>query len=187
MQSRSVIHEKPCIMSSHEFVLFIYVAHRWRYCGCEKDWSLDVDVFATLQLARLRGFSMTSFCLLHMYTCMDMGLARFLMLDGFYSYSLFNINLINLIFNWYSGGLESNWVHSALRPLIGLFCQPRVIMMMEKLVEWLAGKPKYSGKTCPSATSSTTNPTCCPDANPGCRGGKPAINRLSYGTIVLHG
>jgi hypothetical protein len=29
---------------------------------------------------------------------------------------------------------------------------------------------------------STTNPTSCPDANPGRRGGKPATNRLSYGT-----
>jgi hypothetical protein len=35
-------------------------------------------------------------------------------------------------------------------------------------------------KTCPSAALSTTNPTCCPDANPGRRGGKPATNRLSY-------
>jgi hypothetical protein len=33
-----------------------------------------------------------------------------------------------------------------------------------------------------SAALSTTNPTCCPDANPGSRGGKPATNRLSYGT-----
>jgi hypothetical protein len=33
------------------------------------------------------------------------------------------------------GGMESNWVHPALRPPIGLSCQPRVIMMMEKLVE----------------------------------------------------
>jgi hypothetical protein len=32
--------------------------------------------------------------------------------------------------------MESSWVHSALLPLIGLLCQPRVIMMMEKLVEW---------------------------------------------------
>jgi hypothetical protein len=30
-----------------------------------------------------------------------------------------------------------------------------------------SGKPKYSEKTCPSAALSTTNPTCCPDANPG--------------------
>jgi hypothetical protein len=81
--------------------------------------------------------------------------------------------------------VESNWVHSALQPLIGLLCQPRVIMMMEKLVEWLAGKPKYSEETCPSAALSTTNPTCCPDANPGHRGGKPATNRLSYGTASV--
>jgi hypothetical protein len=37
-------------------------------------------------------------------------------------------------------------------------------------------------KTCPSAALSTTKPTCFPDANPGRRGGKPATNRLSYGT-----
>jgi hypothetical protein len=43
---------------------------------------------------------------------------------------------------------------------------------------------KYSEKTCPSAALSTTNPTCCPDANPGQRGGKPATNRLSYGTAI---
>jgi hypothetical protein len=33
-----------------------------------------------------------------------------------------------------------------------------------------------------SAALSTTSPTCCPDENPGRRGGKPATNRLSYGT-----
>jgi hypothetical protein len=51
------------------------------------------------------------------------------------------------------------------------------------LVEWrLAGEPKYSGKICPSATLSTTNPTWPdPRSNPGSRGGKPATNRLSYG------
>jgi hypothetical protein len=47
------------------------------------------------------------------------------------------------------------------------------------------GKPKYSEKTCPNASLSTTNPTCCPEANPGRRGGKPATNRLSYGTALL--
>jgi hypothetical protein len=44
------------------------------------------------------------------------------------------------------------------------------------------GKPKYSEKTCPNVALSTTNPTCCPDANPGRRGGKPVTNCLSYGT-----
>jgi hypothetical protein len=35
------------------------------------------------------------------------------------------------------------------------------------------GKPKYSEKTCPSATLSTTNPTRTdPESNPGHRGGK---------------
>jgi hypothetical protein len=86
---------------------------------------------------------------------------------------------MSFFFNWYSWGLESNWVHSALRPPIGLLCQPRVIMI-EKLVEWwLAGETKVLWE---NAALSTTNPTCCPDANPGRSGGKPATNRLSYDT-----
>jgi hypothetical protein len=45
------------------------------------------------------------------------------------------------------------------------------------------GKPKSSEKTCSSATFSTTNPTWPdPGSNPGRRVGKPATNRLSYGT-----
>jgi hypothetical protein len=44
------------------------------------------------------------------------------------------------------------------------------------------GKPKYSEKTCPSATLSITNPTWPdPGLNPGRHGGKPATNRLIYG------
>jgi hypothetical protein len=39
-------------------------------------------------------------------------------------------------------------------------------------------------KTCPSAALSTTNRTCCPDANPGRRGWKPATNRFSYVTGI---
>jgi hypothetical protein len=38
--------------------------------------------------------------------------------------------------------------------------------------------------TCPNAALSTTNPTCCPDADSGRRGGKPASNRLSYGMAL---
>jgi hypothetical protein len=45
------------------------------------------------------------------------------------------------------------------------------------------GKPKYSEKTCPKATLSTTNPTWFDlGSNPGRCGGKPATNSLSYGT-----
>jgi hypothetical protein len=49
------------------------------------------------------------------------------------------------------------------------------------------GKPKYSGeKTCPSATSSTTNPTWIdPGLNPGLRGERPETNRLSQVIVLL--
>jgi hypothetical protein len=41
------------------------------------------------------------------------------------------------------------------------------------------------GKTCPSATLSTTNPTWTdPGSSPGLRGGRPVANRLSHGTAT---
>jgi hypothetical protein len=50
----------------------------------------------------------------------------------------------------------------------------------------LTGKNRSSrGRTCPSATLSSTNPTWTdPGSNPGLRGGRPAANRLSHGTAV---
>jgi hypothetical protein len=77
-------------------------------------------------------------------------------------------------------------VESKLGPLgtsatSGLLYLPRVIVRMENRVQ---GKPKYSEKTYPSATFSTTNPTSPdPGSNPGRRGGKPATNLLSYGAV----
>jgi hypothetical protein len=45
-------------------------------------------------------------------------------------------------------------------------------------------KPKYSKKSCPSATFSTTNLALLDvGSNPGSRGGKSATNRLRYGTV----
>jgi hypothetical protein len=90
----------------------------------------------------------------------------------------------------HSGGWSPNWVHSAPRPFTVLLYLPRVIVRMENFrwnENW-QGKPKYSGKTCPSATLFTTNPTWPdPGSNPGRRGGKPATNRWSYGAaIYLH-
>jgi hypothetical protein len=64
----------------------------------------------------------------------------------------------------------------------------QVLMMMEKLVELLAGETAVLGENLsPSAALSITNPTCCPEANLVRRGGKPVTNRLSYGTAyTLH-
>jgi hypothetical protein len=48
------------------------------------------------------------------------------------------------------------------------------------------GGIKRKKKTSPSATLSTKNPTWAdPGSNPGCRGGKPVTNRLSYGAAHL--
>jgi hypothetical protein len=52
----------------------------------------------------------------------------------------------NFFYLYGGGGVESNWVHSALRPPIGLLCQSRVITMMDKLVEWLAGETEVLGE-----------------------------------------
>jgi hypothetical protein len=78
--------------------------------------------------------------------------------------------------------MEPNWVHSALRPPVGLLCQTRVIMMMEKLVEWWFGKGNRSTRRKPAPM-----PLCPPQiihANPDRCGGKQATKRLSYGTAI---
>jgi hypothetical protein len=85
------------------------------------------------------------------------------------------------------GGVESNWVHSALRPLVGLLYQPRVIMMMEKLVEWLARETEVLGDNLSHCHFVHHKfHMLCRDANPDRCGGKPATNRLSYGTAWIH-
>jgi hypothetical protein len=72
----------------------------------------------------------------------------------------FNNHTSIFFLNWYSGGVESNWVHSTLRPLIGLLCHPgRVSMMMEKLVEWLAGETEVLYKNLFQAEDFSLKPT----------------------------
>jgi hypothetical protein len=78
----------------------------------------------------------------------------------------------------------------------GFFCNPvmKMTMMIIIFVLFLVmehrwneidrEKPKYSGKTCPSVTLSTINPTGTdPGSNPGLRGRRPAANRLNHGTV----
>jgi hypothetical protein len=56
-------------------------------------------------------------------------------------------------------------------------------MMMENLVELLAGKTEVLGENLPQCRFVHHKPhMISPGANPGRRGGKPATNRLSYGT-----
>jgi hypothetical protein len=61
-------------------------------------------------------------------------------------------------------------------------CQPRVIMMMEKFVEWLAGETEVLGENLPQSRFVQHKPHMLPGREPGSRGGKPMTNRLSYGT-----
>jgi hypothetical protein len=53
----------------------------------------------------------------------------------------------------YGGGILTH-LHMGLQnvhedPLIGLLCQPRVIMVMEKLTDWLAGETEVLGENLP--------------------------------------
>jgi hypothetical protein len=75
--------------------------------------------------------------------------------------------MIKFFYNWYSGGVESNWVHSALRPLIGLLYQSRVIMMMEKLVECLAGETEVLGENLTQCRFVHHKPHMLPGREPG--------------------
>jgi hypothetical protein len=82
--------------------------------------------------------------------------------------------------------MESNWVHLARRPPSGLLYLPRLIMRIENLVEWwLAGETELLGANLPQChfVHHKSHMTWL-GANPGRRGGKPATNRLSYGTAA---
>jgi hypothetical protein len=94
----------------------------------------------------------------------------------------FRIDLI-VVFFIYSGWVRLSPLGTSA--LIGLLYQPRMTWWWVWSSRWNENwqmKPKYSEKTCPTATFSTTNPTW-PElgSNPG-RGRKPETNRLSYDT-----
>jgi hypothetical protein len=57
-------------------------------------------------------------------------------------------------------------VHSALRPTIGLLCQSRVIMMMEKLVGLLAGETEVLGENLPQCRFVHHKPHMLPGSEP---------------------
>jgi hypothetical protein len=84
------------------------------------------------------------------------------------------------------GETESTWYVAHCWPIVPAPDDRWWWLWSSRSNEDWQGKPKYSEKTCRSDTLSTTNPTW-PDlgSNPGCRGGKPATKRLSYGTAYL--
>jgi hypothetical protein len=95
------------------------------------------------------------------------------------------LNFLNiseyLFLNWYSGGWSPIGSTRHCGHQQAYCASPELLWWWRNWwnYDW-HGKPKYSEKTSPSAALSTTNPTCCPDANPGRRDGKPATNRLSF-------
>jgi hypothetical protein len=97
-----------------------------------------------------------------------------------------------LKFNWHwiiiFSGVRLNPLGTAAT--IGLLYQPQMIddddCGVVGGIKIGKGKPKYSEKTCPSATLSITNTTWSdPGSNPCRRGRKPATNRLSYSMAQL--
>jgi hypothetical protein len=62
------------------------------------------------------------------------------------------------------GGIK---VHSTLRPLNGLLCQPWVIMIMEKSVEWLAGETEVLRENLPQCRFVHHKPHMLPVREPG--------------------
>jgi hypothetical protein len=68
--------------------------------------------------------------------------------------------------NLHSGGVEIK-VHSTLRPINGLLYQPRVIMIMEKSVELLAGETEVLGENLPHCRFVHHKPHMLPVREPG--------------------
>jgi hypothetical protein len=85
--------------------------------------------------------------------------------------------------NWGGGAVESNWVHSVCRSPFGLLYLPGY--NYEDLVEWwLVGETEVLGENLPQCrfVHHKSPHMTWPGVNPGPRCGKPATNRLSYGT-----
>jgi hypothetical protein len=77
------------------------------------------------------------------------------------------------------GGIK---VHSTQRPLNSLLCQPRVIMIMEKSVEWLAGETEILEENLPHCRFVHHKPHIVPVREPRPPRWESSVLPLSYGT-----
>jgi hypothetical protein len=88
----------------------------------------------------------------------------------FLHYAFKGLRIVTIIFLIAIVGVESSCVYLALRPPMGLSCQPRVIMMVEKLVEWwLAGETEVLGENLPQCRFVHHKPQMLPGSAPGPR------------------
>jgi hypothetical protein len=79
--------------------------------------------------------------------------------------------------------VESNWVHSALRPPVTIVPAPGDYDDGE--IGGMIGRGSRNTWRKPAPVPlCPPHPTCYPDANPSRRGGKPVTNRLTYGTAL---
>jgi hypothetical protein len=86
-------------------------------------------------------------------------------------------SILSLISGWYKGPPEFYLIDTVaggvqLGPLgtavtNGLLCQPRVITMMEKLVEWLAEETEVLGENLPQCRFVHHKPHMLPGREPG--------------------
>jgi hypothetical protein len=95
--------------------------------------------------------------------------------------------LTYIIFYYYSlwGETDSTWYCGHNWPIVLAKDDRWWWLWSSRWNEDWQEKPKYSEETCPSVTSSITNPTWPHlGSNPSRRGGKSATNHLSYGTAL---
>jgi hypothetical protein len=93
---------------------------------------------------------------------------------------VFHFYLKNFFLNCIVGGGIK--VHSTLRLLNDLLCQPRVIMIIEKSVEWLAGETEVLGENLPQCRFVHHKPHMLPVREPGPPRWEASVYPLSYGT-----